>query len=144
MAEHRLVGYLDKGFVEPPRRCKAEGTETLHRIFGGECSIVGNYFHLEDPATVSSAEFDTALVKWGGPSLYVARFRVGAGTPLYIGRVDWNGPRCPRATGLHPVGNRAAAQVWIDLRHVLTRLTLVGRPCTLLQARAPDHRGRED
>lgn len=135
MSTRGLADYIEKGFAAPPLRSKASGSETLHRIFGGACGIVGSYFFLEDPASVSSPEFDAAIAKWSGPCVYVARFRVGEGTTMHVGRIDWSRPDGAGALGWHPIGDRDAPQVWIDLTQVLTRLVLIEKPRTLLQTR---------
>ena len=136
-------GWIGKGFVEPPTYREAVGGETLYRVFGGTSGIVGEFFALVDPADVSSAEFNSNIVKWGNRCLYVARFKVQAGTPMYVGRVDqgFAPPGMDDDDGSWVGGNRDALQVWIDRRHVLTTLTLLGRPRTLLQDRTVVLRG---
>lgn len=136
-------GWIGKGFAEPPTYREAAGGETLYRVFGGTSGIVGTFFSLVDPADVSSAEFNSNIVKWGNRCLYVARFKVQAGTPMYVGRVDqgFAPPGMDDDDGSWVGGNRDALQVWIDRRHVLTTLTLLGRPRTLLQDRTVVLRG---
>ena len=136
-------GWIGKGFAEPPTYREAVGGETLYRVFGGTSGIVGEFFSLVDPADVSSAEFNSNIVKWGNRCLYVARFKVQAGTPMYVGRVDqgFAPPGMDDDDGSWVGGNRDALQVWIDRRHVLTTLTLLGRPRTLLQDRTVVLRG---
>lgn len=138
MSAISVDGFISKGFAEPPVYREARGTETLHRVFGGSSDIVGSFFTLDDPVDVSSAEFNSNIVKWGNLCLYVARFTVQAGTPMYVGRVDqsWVRPGMDDGVDVFVGGNRDALQVWIERRRVLTSLSLVGRPRTLLQDRA--------
>jgi hypothetical protein len=137
MSAYSVNGFIDKGFAEPPAFREAQGGETLHRVFGGSSGIVGSFFSLDDPANVSSAEFNANIVKWGNLCLYVARFQVRAGTPMYVGRIaqDHAAPGAWEGEDLFVGGNRNSLQVWIELRRVLTSLTLIGKPHTLLQDR---------
>ncbi len=134
MCASGLGGCIVQGFAGPPACREAAGDETLYRVFGGMRGIVGCFFSFEDPAGVSAAEFNANIAKWGDPGLYVARFRPQAGTPMHVGRIDpgFAGPGLDAFVGSNP----DAQQVWIELRHVLGALTLVGRPRTLLQERA--------
>lgn len=135
MSAYSLDGFISLGFAEPPTYREADGGETLYRVFGGGSRIVGSFFSFDDPVTVSSAEFNANIVKWGNSCLYVARFNVRAGTPMYVGRIDqsWAPPGVGGDVFLG--GNRNALQVWIEAKRALLSLTLIGTPRTLLQDR---------
>jgi len=130
--------FRSKGFSEQPVFHEADGTETLFRVYGGATSkIVGSCYSMSNPVTVSAAEFDANIVKWGNLCLYVATFKVSKGTPMYIGRIDQSYSRkdIDDGTDVFIGGNTNAKQVWIDPKKAMTHLILVGKPSRLQQDR---------
>ena len=117
-----------KGFSEFPRLQEAEGTEILYRVFGGPTSkLYGSCYSLQKPTSVSDAEFNSNIVKWGNRCFYVASFRIKPRTPMYIGKIDQAYERSDEDDGKDVFlwGNKNAEQVWIDpakSRAVLTHL----------------------
>lgn len=118
----------------------------MFRVYGGATSkIIGSCYSLSNPVTVSAAEFDANIVKWGNLCLYVAAFKVWKGTPMYIGRIDQSyvrkGKDIDGGNDVFIGGNRNAKQVWIDPKKAMTHLILVGKPSRLLQDRVVVSRG---
>ena len=126
----------DCGFAEVPEYLEASGTENLYRVFGGATSqIIGQCYSFENPATVSAAEFDSNIVKWGNLCLYVAHFKPSKGTPMYYGRIDQSYSMKNEGDGVERfMGGKAdAKQIWIDPKRAITSLILVGEPRRLIQ-----------
>lgn len=94
MTKIELTWWKDKGFAEFPRFISAVGGEKLYRAYGtmqqtGEGSkLYGSCYTFKKPDSVSSAERDMNVVKWGNRLRFVATFEVRKGTPLFIGKID--------------------------------------------------------
>lgn len=129
--------FRSKGFAEPPTYMEAKGIVTLYRVYGGVTSrIIGSCYSFTNPLTVTNAEFDLNIVKWGNLCLYVATFETSAGTPMYIGRIDQSLERKDLSefgSGIIFGGNVNAQQVWIDPDRAITYLRLIGTPRRLIQ-----------
>jgi len=127
--------YRSKGFADYPEYRPALGTETLFRVFGGARSrITGEFYTFDKPRSLTAAELNLNVAKWGNLCLYVATFHVTKGTPMYIGRIDQSFHTY--ADGGHEIflgGNPNAKQVWIEYHKAMLGLRLVGEPERLLQ-----------
>jgi len=131
-AEYKFCGL---GFADYPEYRPASGTQTLYRVFGGATSrITGEFYTFEKPRSLTAAELNLNVAKWGNLCLYVATFHVTEGTPMYIGRIDQRFHTY--ADGGHEIflgGNPNAKQVWIEYHKAMLGLRLVGEPERLLQ-----------
>lgn len=136
MAAFSEQWFRSKGFSEPPVYREGTGTEILYRVYGGATSrIVGSCYSFDEPRSVTSAELNSNIVKWGNLCLYLATFKVSRGTPMYVGRIDQSFRRKDIDDGTDSFygGNDHARQVWIDPAKAITYLILVGHPRQLLQ-----------
>lgn len=109
--------WRSKGFGEMPRYYEADGTERIFRVYGGETSkLYGSCYSFSNPRTVSNAEFDANIVKWGNTCLWIAEFSAKKGTPFYVGRIDQSYERKDIDDGedVFLGGNWKAEQIWID------------------------------
>lgn len=113
--------WRSKGFKEFPRFEEADGSETLYRVMKRpdktEENLYGDgYFTLMKPTSVSAAEFNLNIVKWGNKCRYVASFSIKEGTPMWIGPIDQTYERKNEDDGIDMVvwGNDKAEQVWIN------------------------------
>lgn len=132
---------LNTGFSEPPAYKEAAGTETLYRVYGGGSRIIGSCYSFENPTSVSQAEFDSNIVKWGNLCLWVATFKPMKGTPMYVGRIDQSFERksgrdvenVDDGNDVFLGGRFNAQQVWIDPKRAIAYLSLIGNPRRLKQ-----------
>ena len=110
--------WKDLGFLAKLSLVKATGEETLFRVFGGVTSgLFGSFYSETRPESVSDAEFNSNVVKFGNRCLYVASFSVLPGAPLLIGRVDptYEMPEADDGVDVFVWGNFQATQVYIEL-----------------------------
>jgi len=128
--------WRSKGFAECPTYAEAKGNETLYRVCGGPTSrAYGSCYSLTKPTSVSAAEFDANIVKWGNRCYYFIAFRVLEGAPLYIGKIDQTYKRTDEDDGedVFIWGNLDAKQVWIDPNKAPAYLTPLSLPQPLRQ-----------
>lgn len=117
-----------KGFAECPRFQEGTGNETVWRVCGGPTSLIfGSCYSFTKPTSVSAAEFDANIVKWGNLCRYFVGFQVRKGTPLWVGRIDQTYERADEDDGKDAFvwGNNESEQVWIDPKRAMSCLTLL-------------------
>ena len=105
------------GFLAKPSLVQSTGKETLFRVFGGVTSnLFGSFYSETRPDSVSDAEFNLNIVKFGNRCLYVASFSVLPGAPLLVGRVDptYEMPEEDDGVDVFVWGNFQATQVYIE------------------------------
>lgn len=110
--------WKDNGFANCPALSTASGDERLFRAWGGHpgrkwgnTDLPGVCFSLDEATSRWHAEMLYSVMEYQNPVLYLTEFRVPAGTPLWIGRVD---PGDPRAL----LGTVSGSQILIERAYV--------------------------
>jgi len=84
--------WQDEGFARPPTRVKTAHPVTLHRVWGGTASEMGNptrpgvCFSFIAPKTRREAEGLFSVWEWGNQCRFVTSFDVTAGSTIFIGQ----------------------------------------------------------
>jgi hypothetical protein len=125
-----------QGFAEAPKYVTLAPGTPLYRVCGGPTNLpFGSFYLFEEPTTVSSAERQLNIVKWGNRCFYFLEFSVLTPIGVHVGRIgqDFGTPQDGGGADYFEWIPGRRTQAFLPVEQARKHLRIIGTARPLIQ-----------